>query len=327
MPAPLRIAFASCISSRLFQEQPVWDWIAARQPDHLVLLGDSLYLDVPLAGTHPSDMGDDAFAQHLYANYTHLMAQPRFKALVQGLPAGRVWSIWDDHDFLWNDAAGASLAQSPVHREKIRLSTAFQEAFRRALAQRLQAGAFPDAYNRAEFWDPAQPVLSTPSVQLASSVWLHLSDGRTHRTGTWLVPESKRALLGSAQRATLQAAVEAAPQALHLLASGSTLGAYKRGFEAEWKWLLALASQQQMMVLSGDIHRNESDAFHTGGWPLHEATSSGAAVRDAVQFGRRRRNYGLLDIAADTVTVRLYANDQEETRWTRQLSRATWQPV
>jgi alkaline phosphatase D len=157
-----------------------------------------------------------------------------------------VWSTWDDHDFLWNDAAGAALAKSPVHREKIRLSTAFHEAFRQALAQRLQAGAFPDAYNRAEFWDPAQAALPVPSVQQASDVWLHLSDGRTHRTGTWLVPEAKRALLGAAQPAALQAA----PQALHLL-----------------------------------------------------------------------------DIALDTVTVRLYANDQEETRWTRQLSRTTWQPV
>jgi hypothetical protein len=81
-PIPLRIAFVSCMSSQVFPEQRVWDWIAARQPDHLVKLGDSLYLDVPLAGTHPSDMGDDAFAQHLYANYTGLMAQPRIKALV-----------------------------------------------------------------------------------------------------------------------------------------------------------------------------------------------------------------------------------------------------
>ena len=42
----VRIAFASCMCTPYFSDQPVWNWIAAKQPDHVVLLGDSIYLDV-----------------------------------------------------------------------------------------------------------------------------------------------------------------------------------------------------------------------------------------------------------------------------------------
>lgn len=80
------------------------------------------------------------------------------------------------------------------------------------------------------------------------------------------------------------------------------------------------------MVLSGDIHRNESDAFHTGGWPLHEATSSGAAVRDAVVVGKTQENHGLLEIEGDRVTTSLFARNQRQSRWSRSIHRQSWIP-
>lgn len=323
----MRIAFTSCVCTPAFRDQPVWDWIAARQPDHLVLLGDSIYLDVPITTRHPQDMGDDEFARHLHRLYTQLIQQTQFAALVRAMPAGRVWSIWDDHDFLWNDALGAELALNPQHREKIRLSTAFHEAFRAALAKGLAPGAFPDAHDRPVFWDLAQPPLSTPSIELEPGLWLHLADVRSHRTRTWLLAESKRALLGEPQQSRLGAAVEARPGAVHLLASGSTLSGWKRHYARDWRWLNGLAARQRMLVLSGDIHRNETDAFYTGGWPLHEATASGAAVRDAVILGQRRRNYGLLDVSPTWVEVSLFDDDRLEPRWSRRYDRATWLPV
>ena len=167
----MRIAFTSCICTPYFQDQPVWEWIAERRPDHLVLLGDSIYLDVAKGGGHPQQMSDHQFARHLFALYKELLAQPQFAALVRLLGTGRVWTVWDDHDFLWNDANGAEASATPVHRDKVRLSTAFHEAFRNSLAAGLAPGSFPDAYNRAEFWNPAQPPLSTPSVELASTSW------------------------------------------------------------------------------------------------------------------------------------------------------------
>src|SRR5690242_4260531 len=101
----MRIAFASCMFNRIVERQPVWDWIAAKAPDHLVLLGDSLYLDLQIGGRHPQDMLPMEFAEHLYTLYGELMAQREFAPLVSAL-RGRVHAIWDDHDFLWNDACG-----------------------------------------------------------------------------------------------------------------------------------------------------------------------------------------------------------------------------
>jgi len=317
----MRLAFASCMSTRVFADQPVWDWIAERQPDHLVLLGDSLYLDLA-GGTHPQQMGEAEFAALAYTLYAELIAQPQFAALVRALPAGRVHAIWDDHDFLWNDATGADV--HPLHSGKVRLSTAFLEAFRATLAQRLAPGSFPTGSDDARLWNPQQPPLATPSVALAPGVWLHLSDGRTWRTGTWLTPESKRTLFGAAQRTQFAAAVGAQPQAVHLWASGSTLAGYQR-HTRDWNWLVALAARQRMLVLSGDIHKNNLDAFHTGGWPLHEATSSGAAVKDAVIVGRARRNFGLIDVSDDRVSIELFKQNALEMR--RVLDRASWLPV
>jgi alkaline phosphatase D len=317
----MRIAFASCAFTRVFANQPVWTRIAQQAPDHLVLLGDSTYFDLA-GGPAPQSMSDDEFGQHLFQLYGELIAQPELAALVMGLPPGSVHTIWDDHDFLWNDALGAE--ERVVHGEKIRLSTAFLEAFRAALAAGLAAGSFPGAYNDPVFWDPNQPPLTTPSLRLDADLWLHLPDGRTHRTRTWLLAESKRTIFGKAQRDAFAQAIAADPQALHLWASGSTVAGYQR-YTRDLEWLKGLAANQRMLVLSGDIHRNEIDAFFTSGWPLHEATSSGAAVRDAVLFGAERQNHGLLDIDAQNVTISLYKRGQLEEQ--RVLSRQTWLPV
>jgi alkaline phosphatase D len=317
----MRIAFASCMFTREFADQPVWDAVRAQAPDRLVLLGDSTYFDVK-TDLHPRDMSDDEFARHLFALYREAIAQPQFAALVASLQAGRVDAIWDDHDFLWNDAMGAEVGI--VHAGKVRLATAFLEAWRAALKGRLAPGSFPAVYNDAAFWNLGQPQAATPSLKLAPDLFLHLSDGRTHRTRTWALAESKRTILGAAQRTAFEAAITAAPQAIHLFASGSTVAGYQR-YARDLAWLKSLAAGQRMLVLSGDIHRNELDAFFTSGWPLHEATSSGAAVRDAVVVGAARQNFGLLDVDAATVTIRLFARGRQQD--IRVLDRATWLPV
>ena len=258
----MKIAFASCMCTRVFKDQPVWDWIANQNPDHLVLLGDSIYLDINTGGAHPRDMNDDQFAQHEFRLFQELLAQTSFRSLVSSMPQGRTWSIWDDHDFLWNDAMGGSESKSPLQKGKIRLSTAFQEAFRRALAKSLAHGSFPAKYEDAVFWNMSQPPLSTPSIQLAPDVWLHLSDGRTHRNRGFGVPESKTTILGVSQRAQFETQISGSTaQSVHLFASGQTLGEYKQHYPTDWRWITDVAKSRRTLVLSGDIHRNESDAF------------------------------------------------------------------
>jgi alkaline phosphatase D len=317
----MRIAFVSCFFTRAFADQPVWDDIRAQHIDHLVLLGDSLYLDVK-GPKLPLLMSDLEFAEHLHRLYTELIAQPQFAALVGALPAKRVHAIWDDHDFLWNDACGAEV--HPEHSEKVRISTALLECFRSALARRFEPGSFPASHLDPRLWDSAQPQLATPSLTLAPDVMLHLSDGRTHRTRTHLLAESKRTMFGQAQRDRFTAALAAAPaNAVHLWASGSTMAGYQR-YERDSRWLLAMAAERRMLMLSGDIHRNNLDAFFERGLPLHEATSSGAAVRDAVVLGGKRRNHGLVDIDAGHVTLRMFKRGALEMQ--RRLRRSDWLP-
>jgi alkaline phosphatase D len=328
----MRIAFASCTNIDVYPEQPVWDWIAARQPDHLVLLGDSIYLDLPLNGPHPENMVDNEFAEHLHSRYSRQLAQPSFSALVRSLPAKRVWTVWDDHDFLWNDARGGDVAKNAMHREKIRLSTAFHRSFRSALAARLAPGAFPAQVNDATFWRANEPALAAPSVKLNNKLWLHLSDGRTHRSNPWPpFGSAKCVLLGEAQRQAFGARMAAADsKAVHLFASGSTSSAYRRDYEDDWQWLLTQAQTRRLLMLSGDIHRNDSAAAisGSGGFALHEATSSGAAVKGGlVVVGSRRHNYGILETSAQELTIKLYADNAEETHLTRRLRVADWMPI
>lgn len=81
----MRIAFASCIATAVFPRQPVWAWIQAAAPDFLVLLGDSIYLDVPITTVHPSTMSDQEFAEHLHRQYSQLIQQPDLSALAGAL--------------------------------------------------------------------------------------------------------------------------------------------------------------------------------------------------------------------------------------------------
>lgn len=322
---PLRIAFTSCMCTSVSKEQSVWAEIAAHQPDHLLLLGDSVYLDIG-APQPPQEMDLNSFGEWLLDRYQAQLAVKSFARLVRGMPDdGRVHSIWDDHDFLWDNACGAQVAGQPKQDGKIALSTAFQEAWRRTLAARLAPGSFPSQLNDPAFWpEPPRP-LATPSLALADDVRLHLSDGRTWRTDNSTFGPAHRDLLGAAQRRRLtQAFVQAPPVALHLFASGSTFAGYQR-YEDDSHWLLDVASEHRTLLLSGDIHRNQFDAFHTGGFPLHEATASGAAVRLAVVIGPLRRNHGLLDIHDDRVHIRLF--DRQGLQDERVLSRASWLPL
>jgi len=320
----MRIAFTSCMFNRVCPDQPVWGWIADQAPDRLLLLGDSLYLDLELDGDDsPQEMNADPFARRLFTLYGELMSQPQFRALVQRLPPNSVDALWDDHDFLWNDAHGAELHR--IHGDKIRLSTAFLEAFRASLDQGFAPGSFPARHDDPVFWQAAQPALSTPTRAPAPDLRLHVSDGRTFRTRTWLVEESKRTLFGKAQRDRFTTAFDGSPsEVVHLWASGSTVAGYER-YATDLAWLNTLASQHRTLVLSGDIHRNKLDAFQTTGFPLHEATSSGAGVKDAVVFGRPRQNFGLVDIDPFTVTIQLFRKNVREHL--RVLDRRTWLPV
>lgn len=317
----MRLAFASCIHTTKFPDQPVWDAMRAQAPDVLVLLGDSHYMDIG-TGIDPRDMTDDFFAETQLARYWELLSQPQFKALVLAIPPQSVHAVWDDHDFFANNSNGAE--ERLKHGNKLQISTAMMTCFRQALATRFAPGAFPTDTQDPRIANPSPLALATPSIELANDIWLHLSDGRSHRTGTWLISEARRTMFGTSQLQAFGQLIQARPQALHLWASGSTLSGYKR-YKRDQAWLLEQAARARMLVLSGDIHRNELAEFHTGGFPLHEATSSGVAVKDAVIVGARQHNHGLLDVSDGRVDIQLFRKG--DLQMARSLDRQTWLPI
>jgi alkaline phosphatase D len=315
----MRIAFASCFCRDVFEDQPVWDWIRNKAPTHLVLLGDSIYLDRPgplskFAKKRIQEMSDVQFSEHLHSQYAAQIAQPQFRGLVASMRAGSVWSIWDDHDFLWNNALGAPCSVDPDQKNKVKLSTAYQEAFRQALSNSLAHGSFP---THAVDIAPSPEPLTMPSIELEPGTWLHLTDGRSHRTDA-------STILGTEQKAALQQKMKQATDAVHILASGSVLNDYKRKYKDDWRWLLTNAASCRTLVLSGDIHKNNRAQYTTYGYTLFEATSSGAALYNGITVGFKRKNFGLLDIEDHHIKVTLYAKGEPQPELDLTVNRDTW---
>jgi alkaline phosphatase D len=100
-PRPIRIAFGSCARVQLDPHQPVFDAIAAMEPDLFLWLGDNIYAD--------SD-AEAAFTD-IYARQRSV---PSLQPLLRSVPQ---LAIWDDHDFGYNDSDG----DNPVKDMTLRL--------------------------------------------------------------------------------------------------------------------------------------------------------------------------------------------------------------
>lgn len=314
------LAFTSGMLVQRFDSQPVWQRIQAQDPDCLVLLGNSIYLDIDV---DVRSMSTGEFAEHSHGLYRAQLAVPQFDALLRHMAAKggrRVFALRDDHDFLWHDAAGAAVDRAAEHRRKIEPSRVLFRAFRQAL---VDVGSFPASLGDVTLPPTPDDVPLHESIALRDDLWLHLTDGRSHRTDTWLVPQAERALLGPRQIDALATAIDtAAAGAVHLIASGSTSAHWKH-FLRDWTSLGALAARHRLLLLSGDLQYN-AFASHGGrtGLPLHEATASGAAVRDAAIFGAEVENFAVAEIDTAQIGLRFFDRDGETAP--RRIDRERW---
>lgn len=316
----MKLAFTSCMSFTVFAQQPVWDQIAAQQPDRLVLLGDSIYIDAgpyPIGINHPKEMAPVDFLQHVLKRWSTQLDQPQFRALVRAVPTD---AIWDDHDFLWDESADEGAIEKKIYAENIRISRALFNAFRRTLDARLAPGSFPTAYNDASINQVNEPPPGYRWRSLAPDIKLHLTDGRSWRI--------RKDLLGADQRAQIEAKLAESPNAVHLLASGSVV---RNDCDARWEefadyaWLLAQARKYKILVLSGDIHANRFQSIDLGqGRWLHDATASGAAIKKLVGVGSKCENYGLLSTDPATLRLDFFSHGTPDSVGSWAIDRASW---
>jgi alkaline phosphatase D len=316
----MKLAFASCMSYAVFAQQPVWDQIAAQQPDRLLLLGDSVYLDGPPFpnNTHPRLLDNIDFLLLVLKRWQVQLDQPQFRALVKAVPTD---AIWDDHDFLWNEHYEEKAITKRVYAQNIRISRAVFNAFCRTLDARLAPGSFPETYNDAVINQPNEPPPGYKYRDLEPGLKLHLTDGRSWRLD--------RDMLGAAQRGQIEANMTAsAPGTVHLLASGSVL---RNDSDARWEqfddyaWLQGLARKHNILVLSGDIHANRFQAIDLGaGRWLFDATSSGAAINRLVGVGSKCENYGLLTTSPGSLRLDFFSHGTPDSVGAWSIDRTAW---
>lgn len=320
-----KIAFTSCMSSSAYsRSQPVWSRIRREQPDVLVLLGDSIYNDVPCiqdsdGSTGPSEDGydEDLFTKHMIDLYNHQLAVPEFKELLKAHKLEK-YAIWDDHDFLWNNADARRIDKSwhklPKAIRSANLMQCWREALdgnpmpsstdtNRTLRYLLDEGG-QEIPGRNLDYHAAMNALVGYSCKLLfkKNICLHLTDGRSWRGF------EKDSLLGSEQRTKIEAQMDSKPTAIHIIASGSTFGKKSKsgwgGYPSDQQWMLGLAEKYKILMISGDIHEIAlPDPIQCGAKHFYEATASGAAVNffrdkpdEKDSLGRYTEKFGLLTI-------------------------------
>ena len=300
----MKIAFASCMDALDDKQQPVWDRIRERGPDALILLGDSVYMDFGLLGDRhlgwPRKASNQEFATALYQRYKLQWEVASFQNLLaSGLKVGL---IWDDHDFAWNDSRGAGTEKRrAVSAEKRSISRGLFLQFKSQLEQRLPQY-------------PAQPAppASVPPADYAGindsfdvgNVRFILLDGRSFREDPNDLANAE--MHGRKQRLWLAEKIHSW-KGIKVIGAGSVLTHSRESWDqyTDYAWLLA-QNFEEVVVLTGDIHKNSPPQRHTKSPPLYEITSSGAARPG---LGGASGNFGILEIA-DAVSVTLYSELQ-----------------
>ncbi len=302
----MKLAFTSCMNISQRPEQPVWEKISQEKPDYLLLLGDSIYADVPWPqvlgqDTSIEELKDNQLVIHLHRLYQQQLAEPRFAALIRQVPT---FAIWDDHDFLGNNSRGGNL--SPALNAHVRATRAVFNAYCRALTAQ-DPLRFPALPNAQELWRAGEPAPGYQHRVLSEKIHLHLTDSRSDKTF--------HHLLGQAQREAMAQNVLAHPDAVHLVATSivfeNTFLKESWGkFRVEQQWLKELARQTRIVLLAGDIHRNQHARHPLGaGRVLHEFIASGAAISPPLRWpGWPTHNFGVIDFQEDALEARLFSN-------------------
>jgi alkaline phosphatase D len=293
----MKIAFTSCIDTVNDPIQNGWTELAKHDPDAIVLLGDTIYMDYGLGNHQPngSPKGEplDRFSHLMHEAYAAQWGVKNFRDAIQGR---KVYAIWDDHDFAWNNARGAGGAQSKdfVPSAYRRLSRLHFERFREALAEH------PDSYgpNPAPSGIVSEDLGSIEqTVDVAEGIRLHLIDPRSFRE------DEGASLLGESQRSRLQDALLAEP-GVNLIASSGTVKDWKE-YDPDYAWLKDMARRHNILMLCGDVH--EPDFRERG--RLFEATASAMAQPPGITaiFGKKTEVYGLLTTGPDKLHVELFS--------------------
>jgi alkaline phosphatase D len=226
----------------------MWDTIAARHPEALLLLGDNVYIDLP----------EPPGAFHRYTYYRR-QSRPEYRRLVRSTP---VFAIWDDHDAAVDDSWLGPFVDRPAWKRPT------LELFR-------------------ETWNnPGYGSEEWPACWFSFSIGdvdFFMLDGRFYRTNpfapspTMLGPAQKAWLLDALRRsrATFKVLVSPVPWAFESKPGSRDTWNGFREERGEIFSFLAAEKIEGVLLLSADRHRSEAWRLKTEvPYPLYELSSS-----------------------------------------------------
>jgi alkaline phosphatase D len=254
-----RIAFAACSKFNHDARQDVWNQILAQQPQHLLLLGDQIYMDwkgeagdqyTPVPGFKgyslggPAKAGDAEFEAQMRLRYAAQFEVASFRTLIHAVLSGggQLGMIWDDHDFGFNNALG--LAGGPTDHDyadkiisgtKKLISRRLFEEFRWNLL-RLKDDAAAAYATQPPSASPGQPggVQQVLHLQHIDVLMLDIRWSRQSPTpDTYPAPQSE--ILGRDQFDWLGDEARASRKNVILIASGSPLTQSGLFSDQSWK--------------------------------------------------------------------------------------------
>ena len=291
----LNIGFGSCAKQE--NPQPIWQAIAAKNPDLFIMMGDNVYID----SDDPKVMKD---------SYNMLAANPNFTKFRNETP---IMATWDDHDYGSQDGgkefsgkydAKSAFVEFFDYPEVNLLATKDQGIFHsRELS--FKGKTIRIIMLDTRWYRDKQQFTYLSYEQLKK---LNLGRYQPHK-------DASKTVLGATQWKWLEETL-AKPSDLNIIVSGFPMISGFSGWETwanfphERKRLLALIEKYSVsnsIVLSGDIHRGEMSSLKLNDNTLYEITSSGLDAKiypanvNENRYGEAviRKNFGLLSIKLD----------------------------
>lgn len=285
----MKIAFTSCIQYENFNRQPEWKDIEAQSPDYLFLLGDQIYIDLNDKKANIKNLSLEEFKSIVFKKYEQQWKEPNFQSLIQVMKKKKgLFGIWDDHDFLWNNARGGE-QNSVEDKKKIEFSRKiFHQYFENCSAN------LPELFYHID-------------TEYARVIFL---DNRSYAFKN----HQGKSLLGEKQFQFLEEKL-IHNKAFTLICGGITLSAGLRVGIADENWkdypadlerLCHLTSKaKNVLFLAGDVHSNQfisPISLDKGKVTPPQIISSGMQVK----MFYNRHNWAMLEFSKQGVQVQFH---------------------
>ncbi len=299
-----RIAFGSCAQQWL--PQPIWNDIAAQNPDLFLFLGDAIYGDWD---------GEKVFTptpETLSRDWGRLAAIPEFAAFKSKIP---ILATWDNHDYGKHDG-GAEFSLKEVSKQLF--LDFFGEPTNSDRRKR-------DGIYDAKIYGPPGRRVQIILLDTRTFKSPYITDERSKEEkaelgirGQYLANIDPNAMfLGNEQWGWLETQLHKQAD-LRLIASSTQILADQKAME-EWgnfplerQRLFDLIEQTKasgLILLSGNVHYAEISITDEAPYPLYDFTSSGMTHTNpayAELLNNKRvagplteENFGLIDIEWD----------------------------